>query len=176
MVKNHRTPGALLVLTAICVLLTGCFQSEQPKFRLTDAAAPFGEGGRYVVYERVAGDRFERQEVFVITRRADRAYEFVNEKSETLIMSLYALGGDRFVGQASPDKTRPGYGYVVLRIAGNEATLYLPQCDRQDKAVLKAAGVEMNGEYECIVDRVSDPATLFNRLNLGDPTSKLMRE
>jgi hypothetical protein len=176
MVKNLRTPGALLVLTAICVLLAGCFQSEQPRFPLTEAAAPFGDGGRYVVYERVAGDRYERQEVFVITRRADRAYEFVNEKGETLIMSLHALGGDRFVGQASPDKTRPGYGYVVLRVAGNEAMLYLPQCDKQDKALLQAAGVEMNGEYECIVDRVGDPVGLFRRLELGEPTSKLVRE
>jgi hypothetical protein len=176
MVKNHRTPGALLVLTAIGVLLTGCFQSEQPKFPLANAAAPFGEGGRYVVYERVAGDRFERQEVFVITRRADHAYDFVNEKGETLTISLHALDSDRFVGQARPDKTQPGYGYVVFRITGNEVALYLPQCDKQDKSVLKAAGAEMNGEYECIVDRVSDPAALFTRLNLGDPTSKLMRE
>jgi hypothetical protein len=176
MVKNRRTPGALLVLAAICVLLAGCFQSEQPNFPLANAAAPFGEGGRYVVYERVAGDRFERQEVFDITRRPDRAYDFVNEKGETLTMSLYALGGDRFVGQASPSKNQPGYGYVVFRIAGNEAVLYLPQCDKQDKSVLKAAGVEMNGEYECIVDRVTDPAELFKQVVLGEPASKLIRE
>src|SRR5712671_1007798 len=172
MVKNRRTPGALLVLAAICVLLAGCFQSEQSKFPLANAAAPFGDGGRYIVYERLAGDRFERQEVFVITRRPDRAYDFVNEKGETLTMSLHALGGDRFVGQASPDKSRPGYGYWVLRTSGNETMLYLPQCDKQDKAALKAAGVEMNGEYECIVDRVADPAGLFKQLDLGGPASK----
>ena len=166
----------LFPLAAIGILLAGCFQSEQPRFPLTDAAAPFGGGGRYVVYERVAADRFERQEVFVITRRADRAYDFVNEKGETLTISLHALGGDRFVGQASPDKTRPGYGYVVFRITGNEAMLHLPQCDKQDKAVLKAAGVEMNGEYECIIDRVGDPVGLFRRIEFGEPTSKLVRE
>jgi hypothetical protein len=171
-----RTTGPLLLFAAIGVLLAGCFQSEQPKFSVADAAAPFGDGGRYVVYERVAGDRFERQEVFVIKRRADRAYEFVNEKGETLTISLHALGSDRFVGQASPSKNQPGYGYVVFRFTGNEATLYLPQCDKQDKAVLKAAGVEMNGEYECIVDRVGDPVGLFRRLELGEPTSKLVRE
>jgi hypothetical protein len=168
--------GTLPLLAAICIVLAGCFQSEQPKFPLADAAAPFGEGGRFVVYEWVAGDRFERQEVFVITRRADRAYDFVNEKGETLTMSLHALGEDRFVGQASPDKTQPGYGYVVFRMTGNEALLYLPQCDKQDKAALNAAGVELNGEYECIVDRVGDPAGLFRRLDLGEPASKLVRE
>src|SRR5436190_15298169 len=98
MTKNLVNFGPLVLLAAISILLAGCFQSEQPKFPLADAAAPFGQGGRYVVYERVAHDRFERQEVFVITRRADRAYDFVNEKSETLTMSLHALGGDRFVG------------------------------------------------------------------------------
>jgi len=34
----------------------------------------------------------------------------------------------------------------------------------------------MNGEYECVVDRVADPAGLFRQLDLGDPASKLMRE
>ena len=169
---GHR----LLLLLTVGILLAGCFQSEQPKFPLADAAAPFGDGGRYVVYERTAGDRFERQEVFVITRRVDRAYDFVNEKGETLTISLHALGGDRFVGQANPSKNQPGYGYVVFRFTGNEATLYLPQCDKQDKAVLKASGVELSGDYECIIDRVGDPAALFGRLDLGEPTSKLVRE
>jgi hypothetical protein len=175
MAANPSTSRVLPLLAAMS-LLAGCFQSEQPKFPLAEAAAPFGEGGRYVVYEWVAGDRFERQEVFVITRRADRGYDFVNEKGETLTMSLHALGGDRFVGQASPDKTQPGYGYVVFRMTGNEALLYLPQCDKQDKAVLSAAGVELNGQYECMVDRVGDPAGLFRRLDLGEPASKLVRE
>src|SRR5712671_1735535 len=105
MTKNLVNFGPLVLLAAIGVLLAGCFQSEQPKFPLADAAAPFGEGGRYVVYEWVTGDRFDRQEVFVITRRADHGYDFVNEKGETLTMSLHALGDDRFVGQSRPDKT-----------------------------------------------------------------------
>jgi hypothetical protein len=130
MVKNHRTPGALLVLTAICVLLTGCFQSTA-EFPLANAAA-FGEGERYVG-KRVAGDRFERQEVLVITRRADRAYEFVNEKGETLIIAP-CVGRRSLRRAGEPGQDPPGYG-CCARIAGNEATLYLPQCDKQDKAV-----------------------------------------
>jgi hypothetical protein len=168
--------GPLLLIAALGALLAGCFQSEQPRFSLADAAAPFGEGGRYVVYEWVAGDRFDRQEVFVITRRTDGAYEFANEKGETLTMSLHAIGGDLFVGQASPSKEQPGYGYVVFRVTGSEALLYAPQCDKQDKSMLSAAGVRMNGEYECVIDRVADPAGLFRRLDLGDPASKLIRE
>ena len=170
------TPALLPFLLLIGTVLTGCFQSEQPKFPLAGAAAPFGDGGRYVVYEWVAGDRFDRQEVFVITRRADRSYEFMNEKGQSLTMSMHALGGGLFVGQARPSKDRPGYGYVVFRMTGNEAVLYLPQCDKQDKTMLSAAGVDVSGRFECIVDRVADPAALFKQLELGNPVSKLVRE
>jgi hypothetical protein len=176
MARSVPRPLIPLLLAVLGMLLAGCFQSEQPRFPLAAAAAPFGEGGRYVVYEWVAGDRFDRQEVFVITRRADGGYDFANEKGETLTMSLHALGGDLFVGQASPSKDQPGYGYVVFRMTDSEALLYAPQCDKQDKAVLKAAGVQMNGEYECVIDRVADPAALFRQLDLGDPASKLIRE
>jgi hypothetical protein len=169
---------SLLVIAAISVLATGCFQSEQPKFPLAGAAAPFGEGGRFVVYEWVAGDRFDRQEVFMITRRPDRSYDLVNEKGEVLTMSLHAVGGDRFAGQAAdskePDKT--SYSYVVFRVAGNEAVLYIPQCDKQDQAILKASGVELIGRFDCFIDRVADPAALFKQIDLGDPVSKLVRE
>jgi hypothetical protein len=167
---------SLLLLTAVGALLTGCFQSEQPKFPFASATAPFGDGGRYVVYEWLAGDRFDRQEVFVITRRVDHGYDFVNEKGQTLAMSLHALGGGLFVGQARPNGDKSGYGYVVFRVTGNEAVLYLPQCDKQDKAILSAAGVEMKGRLECIIDGVADPAALFKQLDFGNPVSKLVRE
>ena len=35
---------------------------------------------------------------------ADGAYDFVNEKGETLTISFHALGGDLFVGQANGEK------------------------------------------------------------------------
>src|SRR5467141_2309186 len=96
MTKTLKNRGRTLLLAAASALLAGCFESEQPKFPLASAAAPFGEGGRYVVYERVANDQFQRQEVFVIKRRPDRAYDFVNEKSEVIAISLHAIGGDLF--------------------------------------------------------------------------------
>ena len=61
------------------------------------------------------------------------------------------------------EKDQPGYGYTVFRIAGNEAVLYVPQCDDQDKAMLAAASVEVNGQFECIIDRVADAPALFKR-------------
>lgn len=52
----------------------------------------------------------------------------------------------------------------------------MPQCDDQDKAALVASGVEVNGQLECILDRVGDTTALFKQLALGEPVSKLVRE
>jgi hypothetical protein len=166
----------LPLLTAICLTVAGCLQSEQPKFPLADAAAPLGEGGRYAVYERSADNRYERQEAVVIKRRSDRAYDFIDEKGETQTVSFHPLGGGLFVGQAKADKDEPGYGYAVLRVSDGETLVYVPQCDAQDKSVLAAAGVEVNAQLECILDKVGDAPALFKRLNLGEPVSKLVRE
>jgi hypothetical protein len=165
-----------LPFAAIHLLLAGCFQSDQPKFPLADAAAPFGEGGRYALYERGPDNRYQRQEVVVIKRRGDGAYDFVDDKGETQTVSFHALSGDLFVGQAKAEKDQPGYGYAVVRMAGGETLVYVPQCDDQDKAALKAAGVEVNAQLECILDRVADAPALFKRLDLGEPVSKLVRE
>ena len=145
------------------------FRSRTPQRRST-------EGGRYVVYERGPDNTYQRQEVLQIKHRDDGAYDFVDEKGETLTISFHALGGDLFVGQAKAEKDQPGYGYTIVRIAGNEAVLYVPQCDDQDKAVLAAASVEVNGQLECIIDRIADAPALFKRLDPGEPVSKLVRD
>ena len=173
--RPARLPS-LLFLPAICLFLAGCFQSEQPKFPLANAAAALDRGGRYVVYERGPDNTYQRQEVLQIKHRDDGAYDFVDEKGETVTISFHALGGDLFVGQAKAEKDQPGYGYTIVRIAGNEAVLYVPQCDDQDKAVLAAASVEVNGQLECIIDRITDAPALFKRLDPGEPVSKLVRD
>src|SRR5262245_19500594 len=110
---KHLPNGArLLPVAALAILLAGCFSSEHPKFPVAGAAAPFGEGGRYVGYEHVSDNRTQRQEVFAIRRRADQAYDFVNEKDEELTISLHEVGSHLFAGQAKAekDKDKPGYG------------------------------------------------------------------
>jgi hypothetical protein len=170
---RHRS---LPFLTAICLTVAGCLQSEQPKFPLTDAAAPLGEGGRYALYERGPDNRYERQEGLVIKHRGDHAYDFVDEKGETQTVSFHPLGGGLFIAQAKAEKDQPGYGYAMLRMTDGEALVYVPQCDAQDKAVLTTAGVEVNGQLECVLDKVGDAPALFKRLDLGEAVSKLVRE
>lgn len=166
----------LPLLAATCLLLAGCFHSNEPKFPLAGAAAPLDEGGRYALYERGPDNRYQRQEAVVVKRRGDGAYDFIDEKGEIQTLSFHALGDDLFVGQAKADKDQPGYGYAVLRVAGGEAVVYVPQCDAQDRAALATSGVEVNGQLECVLDRVGDTAGLFKRIALGQPVSKLVRE
>jgi hypothetical protein len=179
MTKHLMNRARVLLVAVTSVALAGCFESEQPKFPLASAVAPFGEGGRYVVYERVENDQYRRQEVFDIKRRPDRAYDFVNEKGEAIRISLHAIGGDLFAGQANneqeKDKDKPAYAYVVFSVTGSEALLHVPQCDGQDKAMLAKFEVEI-GRFECMIDRVADPSGLFKRLELGKPMSRLVRE
>jgi hypothetical protein len=126
----------------------------------------------------VAEDRYERQEVFDIQRRTDRAYDLTNEKGKTIAVSFHTVTEDRFVGQtrSGKDPDDKTYGYLMLRVTGKEALLYLPRCDEQDQATLAAYKVEMLNKLECSIDRVVDPVGLFKALRLGHPVSKLVRE
>src|SRR5258708_13584483 len=137
--------GSLLLLTATCLLRAGGVQCGQAKFPLASGAALLHEGGRYVVYERGPDNTYQRQEVLEIKHRGDGAYDFVNEKGETLTISFHALSGDLFVGQAKVENDQPGYGYTMIRVAGNDAVFYVPQCDDQYKTMLAASSVEASG-------------------------------
>ncbi len=176
MAKVRTKTIALFLSAALPILLSGCFISEQPKLSLATAAAPFGEGGRYGVFERGDGNQYKRQEAFVIKRRPDGAYDFTNEKGEAIVISFHPMGNDRFLSQAKAEKDQPGYGYAVFRVAGKEAFLYAPQCSDQDRAKVEALGVEVNGQFECVIDRVKDTVGLFGFVDLGEPVSKLVRE
>ena len=123
-----------------------------------------------MVYERGPDNTYQRQEVLEIKHRGDGAYDLVNEKGETLTISFHALRGDLFVGQAKGENDQPGYGYTVLRVAGNEAVFYVPQCDPKHRVTVTrlivfslcltdekvaAQGVEGNGErLPLLVDKI----------------------
>jgi len=173
-----RTKAIPFVFAAVFSLfLSGCFISEQPKLDLATAAAPFGEGGRYGVFERGEGDQYNRQETFVIKRRPDGAYDFTNEKGEAIVISFHPMGIDgRFLSQAKAEKDQPGYGYAVFRFVGKDAFLHAPQCSDQDRARVEALGVEVNGQFECDIAGVKDVVGLFGFVDLGEPVSKLVRE
>jgi hypothetical protein len=169
-------PVSLLLVATMSLALTGCFTSDQPKFPLTTASSAFGDGGRYEVLEREKGDGYRHQEVFVVRHLDNGGYEFVNEKGEVLPISFHPLAEGVFIGQAKPEKDKPGYGYVVFKITRGEALVYAPQCDDQDKATLKAFNVTLKDKYSCVIDGVTDLRGLFSALNLGEPMSKMVRQ
>jgi hypothetical protein len=163
------------VALAASFLLSGCFFSETPKFPSESAVAAFGDGGRFQGYERMDDGHYKKDDeaIIMVKRRGDGGYDFVDTKDKVLPIWFHPIAGGNFVGQALEESSR--YAYVVIRIAGNEALVYVPDCDKQDKAKLEKLGVAI-GQFECSIDRVADPAAFFSSLTLGEPSSKLVRE
>ena len=161
---------------AASFLLSGCIFSETPKFPAESTVAAFGDGGRFQGYDRTEDGRYKKADeaIFIVKRRGDGGYDFVDQKDEVQPISFHPIAGGNFVGQA-PENRTSRYTYVVVRVAGNEAFFYFPDCDKQDKAQLEKLGVAI-GQFECRIDRVADPAAFFASLTLGEPTSKLVRE
>jgi hypothetical protein len=160
---------------AMSLLLSGCYTSNVEKFPLTSAVPVFGEGGSYELFERTDGDRYERQEAFVVKRRSDGGYDFVSEKGDVQPISFHTLAGDYYVGQAKAEKDRKSYVFTIFRVLPNEAFFYMPQCDDQDNAKLATFGVELIGRFECSIDGVADPTGLMTTLKFGQPVSKMAR-
>jgi hypothetical protein len=173
---SHRIP--LLAALAASLVLSGCFFSETPKFAAGSAVAVLGDGGRYQTYERTDADNYKKDEVMVVKRRTDGGYDFVNEKGVAQPISFHPIAGGYHVGQArAPENEKPRFGYAIFRVAANNETfVYIPDCGKQDRAQLEKLGVVFIREYECTIDRVTDPAAFFASLKLGEPTSKMVRE
>jgi hypothetical protein len=161
---------------AASFLLSGCWFSETPKFPAESAVAAFGDGGRFQGYDRTENNGYKKADgvIIMMKRRGDGGYDVVDEKDEVQLISFHPIAGGNFVGQASK-KGKSRYDYVVVRVAGDEAFIYAPDCDKQDKAQLEKLGVAI-GQFECRIDRVADPAAFFASLTLGEPTLKLVRE
>ena len=167
---------SVFAVLAASFLLSGCFFSETPKFPAANAVAAFGDGGRFQGYERMEDDRYKKDDeaIIIVKRRGDGGYDFVDTKDKVQPIWFHPIAGGNFVGQAL-ENGKSRYAYVVFRIAGKEAFVYVPDCDRQDKAQLEKLGVGI-GQFECKIDSVADPAAFFASLTLGEPTSKLVRE
>ena len=172
-IMSHRI--SLLLAVAASFLLSGCFFSETPKFETESGVAALGEGGRYQTYERLSDGQYKKDEVIVVKQRIDGGYDWIDEKDEAQRISFHAIAGGYHVLQAH-EKKSPAYGYAIVRVSGNEVHIFVPQCDAQDKAMLLRLRVTLNREFECMIDRVANPAEFFASLILGEPTSKLVRE
>jgi hypothetical protein len=171
----HRLTTVLAL--ALGVLLSGCFGSDRPMFPPESGVRAL-ESGRYGLFEQY-GDQSKPSEYMEIRQRGS-LYDFVNEKGAVNPVSFHPIEGGLFVAQVGgmpqPNTDKKGYGYALFRINGREALVYVVECDKQDKAMLAAARVEIRGQYECFIDNVADPAGFFAGLKRSDRPSRMVRE
>jgi hypothetical protein len=167
----------IFVALAVSALLSGCFGSDRPMFAPESGVRAL-EPGRYALFEQY-GDQSKPSEYMEIRQRGS-GYDFVNEKGAVNPVSLHPIAGGMHVAQVGgmprPGTDQKGYGYALFRINGREALVYVVECDKQDKAMLAAARVEVRGQYECFIDNVADPAAFFAGLKRSDPPSRMMRD
>jgi hypothetical protein len=165
-----------LAAVLFCLLLSGCFGSEQPKFPLATAVSEFGDGGRDGFYQRDASGDFQRQETYEIRHRDDGTYEFIGNSDQVDRASVHATANGMLVMQLKSERNKPPYMYAVMQVTGGDALIYVPDCDKQDQDTLASFGVEKRNSDECGIDRVADPAGLLAAVNLGDLTMKFVRD
>jgi hypothetical protein len=178
-----RKSMPLLVAAAMSVLLSGCFTSQTPKFPMSSAVPALGDGGRYALFNHVGKGKFKKDRSITVKRLPDGSYEFIPDraeksgKSRTPQLSFHDIGNGVIIAQAKSheDNSHP-YSYLFLIQKGKELLLDLPQCDKQDTAVLEANGVVFRDKWECSIEKVADPAKLFAALTPGEPDIKLVPE
>ena len=162
---------------ALATLLSGCFGSDQAMFAPERGVSAL-EGGRYALFEQY-GDQTKPSEYMEVRQRGS-AFDFVNEKGAVNPVSFHPIAGGLLVAQVGgmprPGTDKKGYGYALFKINGREALVYVVECDKQDKAMLETARVEIRGQYECFIDNVAAPATFFAGLKRSDPPSRMVRE
>ena len=171
-----RSTTAFLAL-ALSMLLSGCFASDRPVFAPETAERPL-EPGRYAVFDQY-GDQSKPSEYMEIRLR-DNVYDFVNDKGAVNPVTFHPIAGGLHVAQVGgmprPNSDQKGYGYALFKIEGREARVYVVECDKQDKTMLAILGVEPRGQYECVIDKVANPAAFFAGLKRSDPPSRMVRE
>jgi hypothetical protein len=107
--------------------------------------------------------------------RGDGGYDFVNENGAATPATFHAIPDGLHVAQIKLEGGS-GHGYVLFRIAGNEALVIPTECEKQDQAKMLALGVDIRGKLECRIDKVADPAAFFAGLKQGEAVSKMVRE
>jgi len=167
----------IAVIAVLTTLLSGCFGSEQPMFPLESGVLAL-EPGRYGLFEQY-GDQSKPSEYMEIRPRGS-VYDFVNEKGAVNPVTFHPIADGMHVAQVGgmpqTDTDKKGYGYALFRVNGREVLVYVVECDKQDKAMLAAARVEIRGQYECFIDNVADPAAFFAGLKRSDQPSRMVRE
>jgi hypothetical protein len=156
----------LVTSVALAMLAGGCVISKNPVFGADTRALPFASGTRFQIYERENGGApwklSDKAIVFVadagkIVREVDDNGKIDDKESYT----FHPLGTDRYLVQARFQEGR--YAYAVLEMSAREGILTALQCKRIERALLKEAGVKIDGE-DCVLDGARDAAGFLKQL------------
>lgn len=170
-----RSIAAFLVLVlALAPLLSGCFASDRPMFAPESAVRALGDGGKYATFEQVDG-KDRPSDPLVVRPRPGNGYDFVNEKGAVTPATFHPLPGGEHVAQLKLEGDQ-GYGYILFRIAGKEAIVIPAECNKQDAAKMAALGVVQRNQFECRIDKVTDPVAFFVGLTRSEPVARMVRE
>ena len=164
----------ILLALAISSLLSGCFASDRPMFSPASAVPALGDGGRYATFELDQGKEKPSDPVLV-RPGVGGGYDFINEKGHATPVTFHPIAGGMHVAQVRLEGGQ-GYGYVVTRVTGKEVVIVPAECAKQDKAKMDALGVVQRNQYECRIDKVTDPAAFFAGLAFSPPVSRMVRE
>jgi len=168
---------ATCLVLVLGTLLSACFASDRPMFAPETAVQPL-EPGRYGLFEQY-GDQSKPSEYMEVRLRGN-VYDFTNEQGAVNPVTFHPVEGGLFVAQVGDmpqlNSDKKGYGYALFRIARREASVYVVECDKQDKPMLASAGVEIRGQYECHIDNVANPEAFFAGLKRSDPPSRMVRD
>lgn len=167
-------PIAALLTLVLATLLSGCFASDRPMFAPASAVRALGDGGKYATFEQVDG-KDTPSDPIVVRPRAGNAYDFVNEKGIATPATLHPLPTGEHVAQLKLEGDQ-GYGYILFRVAGKDATVIPAECNKQDAAKMAALGVVQRNQFECRIDKVADPVAFFAGLTRSAPVARMVRE
>ncbi len=91
-------------------------------------------------------------------------------------MTFHALPNGEHVAQVKLEGNS-GYGYVLARVTAKDVLIVPTECNKQDKAKMRALGVVQRNQYECRIDKVADPARIFRSVaEMHEPVSRMARE
>ena len=157
----------LLAVAALSVLLSACFSSESRNSPRRRRSRPSATAGAMSCSSMSATASSSKQRTLTVKQTLDGSLRIRwREDDSADLVPRRRQRRHRRPGQAGRNN-KHAYGYLILTRKGKELLLHLPQCDKQDPAVLAANGVVHRDKCECSIDKVSDPAKLFAALDPG---------
>jgi len=166
-----------IAVLLLALLVSGCFGSDRPMFAPETAVRAL-QPGRYALFEQY--NNGTKPSEYMEVRLSGNTYDFVNEKGAVNPVTFHPIAGGLHVAQVGDvpqsGTDKKGYGYALFQISGPVARVYVVNCNKQDQAMLDAARVERRGDYECYVDKVTNPAAFFAGLKRSDPPSRMVRQ